>query len=824
MKKRSDKKKGKALFIAGNLVLSILAFSFLIALSSGDVSALGTAPETAPLTPNYDAAMKAGGGVGGTQLPSKVPGFVSSASRTAGNLPTVVTQDGQKYLVSGSGTLKAGETVNAYDVASGKTGQLTLGNPGTGSAFTQGTTADSIAALKSNSALMQQYGIKGISQDGANTILDYGGGKTVTLDASGKVIGQTGEGNSMLSQLFSAPGGGIGDALLTGLQWGAVAAGIGYLIGTIAGMSSHNTLALTLAMGAGAFWWQTFQTLTPANAGALKFLTTQGFLGAYTPFVVGLGIAAAIFIYMYKTESTQTVTFDCKPYEPPTGGKYCELCNKDKFRPCSEYRCKSLGQACQLLNEGTGQEACAWVNPNDVTSPTIIPWQEPLLKGYSYKDVKTRPPGTGMKVVRDGTSDGCVKAFTPLAFGIQTNEPSQCKIDYNHTINVRDVKNAYDSMAYYFGETNIYSYNHSQTMRLPGPAALAAQNVSPEIGLDGTYTLYVRCQDANGNVNEDEFAIRFCVEKGPDTTPPVIEGTSIASGMPVSFNTNDTDLEVYVNEPADCRWSKQDKDYDQMENQMVCDQNVWNINTNMLYKCKTKLTGLENRKDNQFYFRCKDQPYAADQNDRIKNQESYPFVIKGSQPLNIKANSIAPNGTIQGFANVVSVDLTLTTENGYNKGDAICYYSDSNADNSYIQMFETGTNTHKQNQQLVDGTYTYYFKCVDLGGNADYGNTTFTVQIDRSAPQIIRTYNEGSNLRLETDEKSTCFYSENNNLKCNYNIGNGNQMLYANSTVHYTEWGENKNLYVKCTDMSENQPNPTDCSIILRMENQVKSS
>jgi len=316
--------------------------------------------------------------------------------------------------------------------------------------------------------------------------------------------------------------------------------------------------------------------------------------------------------------------------------------------------------------------------------------------------------------------------------------------------------------------------------------------------------------------------MQFCVEKGPDTTPPKIEGTSIPSGMPVQFNTNDTNIEVYVNEPADCRWSKQDKDYDLMENNMVCDQNVWEINTNMLYKCFTKLTGFENRKDNNYYFRCLDQPYAENQNDRIVNSESYPFVIKGTQPLNIKANSVKPNGTVQGFANVVSVDLSLETENGYNKGDAVCYYSTSTTDASFIKMFETGTNKHKQNQQLTAGIYTYYFRCVDLGGNADYNQTTFTVEVDRTAPGIVRIYNEGGNLRVETNEKSSCYYSENLNQKCNFALSDGKAMLYQNATAHFTEWKTNNNLYIKCVDTSGNQPNPTDCSIIARPYNSLK--
>ncbi|MBU3913440.1 MAG: hypothetical protein KKE50_05095 [Nanoarchaeota archaeon] len=617
----------------------------------------------------------------------------------------------------------------------------------------------------------------------------------------------------------------MANTIVSSLMSAGAIAGVVYFASGLFGADANTQKALAAGAFAGTM---TYNLINPLATGAgwnmelfgmAKNFMGSGGLGTAAPLVswgLAIGIGFAVFAMMYKKTDTETIKFDCKPYEPPTGGAFCESCNKDPFRLCSEYRCQSLGQACKLLNEeASGKEKCVWVNPNDVNSPKITPWKDVLTSGHSYAPMETRPSSRGTKIVRASASDGCIKAFTPLSFGISTDEPTQCKIDYNNTVNVRDVKKAYESMAYYFGESNLYEYNHSQTMRLPGPAALAAQNISPEMGLDGKFTLFVRCQDANGNVNEDEFAIQFCVEKGPDTTPPRIEGTSIASGMPVQFNLNDTDIEVYVNEPASCKWSRQDKDYDLMENEMRCDSNVWEINTNMLYKCFTKLTGLENRKDNNFYFRCRDQPYAP-VNDRITMQESYAFVIKGTQPLNIKSNSIKPNGTVQGFSNIVSVDLTLETENGYNKGDALCYYSTSTLDSSFIKMFETGTNKHKQNQQLPAGTYNYYFRCVDLGGNADYNQTSFIVEVDRNAPSIVRIYNEGGNLKVETSEKSTCYYSENINQQCNFAVSDGKQMLYQNTTAHYIEWKTNSNLYIKCVDSSGNQPNPTDCSIIAR--------
>lgn len=786
--KRGNRRK--AIFEIANLVIALFAFAFLIALSSESVS--GQNPNELWMRQRRAAELGGDTNIGG--VPPAMPG----ASQTFGGIIT------QPLLQGLNPSIKIGSDIVWKDL-SGKV---------------VGVEGDSLIITTPQRARVL------IPKDELPNV----GAPAQTTPA--------GEQSGFMAGLKALQA----NTLISSLVYSAGIGGVVYFVAGLFGASANTQKALFAATFAAV---ESFQLLGPLAAGGsgwnmelfgLSKELWAGKAGGPLSFIpqgwvlpIAIGIGVAVFIMMYKKTSVKTITFDCKPYEAPTGGNYCELCNQDKLRPCSEYRCKSLGQNCGILNAGTGQEKCAWINPHDVKSAGIKKLDYVLTRGHKYTDYIERPEGGSgtpgrYTITREGASDGCIKAFTPITFGINTTEPTQCKIDYNTTINTRDVKNAFDTMEFYFGESSLFSYEHSQTLRLPGPAALKAQNVSPEINNDGTYNLFVRCKDGNGNINEDEFAIHFCVEKGPDTTAPVIEGTSIANNMPVTFNIDKTDIEVYVNEPADCKWSKQDKDYDQMENEMVCDRNVWEMNTNMLYKCATTLTGLENRKDNDFYFRCLDQPYAENQNDRIKNSESYKFTIKGTEPLNIKANSVKPNGTIQGFADIVSVDLTLETENGYNKGDAICYFSQQNIDSSFIKMFETGTNKHKQNLQLPSGQYTYYFKCVDLGANADYNSTSFRVEIDKTPPQVVRILNEGSNLKVETDEKSTCYYSENLNNKCNYEIETGKQMLYQNQTSHYIEWKPNTNVYIKCVDSSGNQPNPLDCSIIVRTYNSPSSS
>jgi len=564
--------------------------------------------------------------------------------------------------------------------------------------------------------------------------------------------------------------------------------GLGAIIGSLAG-------------GEDGEMWGAISGLS----GALTYSLTKYFLlqtgetslfgvSFLTPAVAGIGVGLIIFALTYKQTSTKTVEFNCLPYQAPIGGTDCEKCND--FQECSEYTCKSLGQACEIINKGTESQKCIWQNPEDVNSPKIQ--VQVLTKAHKTTPfTNIRPPATGVEI--NPISSKCIQAFTPLEFTIITDEPAQCKIDYNIT--------RFDEMAYFVGGDNLFSYNHTEELSLPGPDAI--NKIAPELQNDGVYTLYTRCRDANGNTNEDAYAIRFCVEPGPDLTAPIIIDTSIPSGNPIQFNKTNLEIEVYVNEPAECKWGKTDQDYTLMENTMTCSQNIWEMNNENRYICKTNLTGLQSRTENKFYFRCKDQPN-AEESERITNTNSYEYIIKGTQPLNIL--SVSPNETIMGATEIISIPLEIKTDNGYDNGKAICYYSLTPNETDYIEFLETRTNIHKQTQELPTGTYTYYFKCVDLGGNADYTTTSFKVESDNQQPTIVRVYKESSTLKIITNEKTECSYSFND---CNFEISDGIKMTSYDFISHTIEW-KSKTTYIRCKDKYGNQPNPNTCSIKIK--------
>ena len=601
--------------------------------------------------------------------------------------------------------------------------------------------------------------------------------------------------------------------LVQGLSWSLLAVGAIQLIGSVAGLGKELTNTLSIAVFGGIMAGKGLAAAATTGKGGFGLISPNSiFAKPGVQFGVGLLVAVALFVLLYSSEKKKAVNFQCMPFEPKLGGSQCETCNKDSFRPCSEYRCKSLGQACELLNKGTANEQCAWVSRNDVKSPKITPWNEALSpNGLKYVlDTAVRPPAIGTKILT--TDNGCLPAFTPLQFGMSTDEPAQCKVDYNHTGNFSD-------MQFYVGDTNYYLYNHTQKMRLPGPNN-GNGSIAPVLTNNGNFGLYVRCRDANGNENVDEYVFSFCVDKGPDTTPPVIEEFSIPSGSFIGFNIDNIPIEVYVNEPSECKWSTESKSYIDMENSMRCSTQSFQVNSNLQYTCFGNLTGVKSREDNKFFFRCKDQPDKPD-NERNVNVQSKELLLKGSQPLNII--SISPNQTVIGSTDVVSVDLQLETSNGAENGKAACYFSPSGINDSFLSMFETNSFKHLQKLNLINGNYNFFVRCIDSGGNLAVKNTSFSVSVDKTTPRITRVYKQDA-LKIVTNEDAECSYSL---QSCNFNFADGLKMIYSTPDVKtnlFAEWKAGSNYYIKCTDKYGNEPNPNTCSIIVNAIEFTKSS
>ena len=598
----------------------------------------------------------------------------------------------------------------------------------------------------------------------------------------------------------------IFDAFFSGVQWYVAGYYAVKWLGPALGLEEYEVNALSKAAGWGLGMGKFTYTLAKGYFG--KSSTAAGWWG------FGIGMAFALYWYAHEYEEVyyRIIEFDCKPWQAQTKGKNCELCNKQEL-PCSIYQCKSLGQACELLNdEASGEAMCVWINPNDVKPPVIEANPEFLLDGYSYTpDNAVSPPDRGVIVVYENSrsGDGCAPAFTPLRFGIKLDEPAKCKADYFR-------KRSFDEMRFDLGGGN-FKYNHSITMSLPGPNNTRSEGLV--LRNNGQETIYIKCQDANGNSNEANFVFKYCVDPGPDTTPPLIVGTNIRNNVPISFNQDTLDLELYINEPSNCKWSTNDESYENMPNEMDCSdaQNIGDfriVNNRNVYVCKTTLTGIKDNQENKFYFRCKDQPQLEGTNSesqRNTNSESYEFTIIGTRPLYI--DSVEPNDTtIKDSTESVKVTLKVETSAGYNEGESICYYGEDE-NNINIEFFNTASYTHSTDLYLPEGEYEYYIRCVDVGGNSDTKKISFEVESDSEPPIITRAYKEENYLKIITNEPAKCVYDVQD---CGYLFEDGLPMTSGEENSHFTTWSTKTKFYIKCQDEYGNRPAPNKCSAIIK--------
>lgn len=749
------------------LLISIFAFAFIM--SSEVVSAEDSCDPNDPDSPCYNPPAEPNAATTAPALANvltggrnnlgntEVIGSVFTNGRYNGLTPTKMANPKYTGLIN-----RGSSTIRVRDLATGK--EYDVGPNGCAGCI-----------IKGDPNYRNFEVVQGRNSNGAPCIPPQPGCSTEGPLRNGSIGATEGTGD-LLSN--------IGDGLLEGLMWGGIGFGAGQLLGPLFDFNEDQTLALSAGLGAGAFAYQI------AGSAGLEGLAQLG---------VGLGVGAIVFILLYKDVTVEIVSFECGLWQAPTGGNDCELCNDDSL-PCSEYRCKSLGQNCELVNPGTDQEKCVNINPGDVSPPVITPNTLDLTPGHSYTDVKNSPPGPGFRIINMNSSDGCLKAFTPLEFGVVTNEPAQCKIDFNRTAD-------FDSMISFMGGNNMYLYNHTEVFALPGATAFEGSPFVLDNG--GNLNFFIRCQDRNGNYNSAEYNVRFCMDPTPDTTAPKLRATSIVNNGCVAEDVNFANVDFYTDEPADCKWSHTDQSYDNMPNEMDCSMNLYQLNAEKLFTCSANLTGIA-RDNTDFYVRCKDQP-GVEENKRNKNEQSFKFSLHGSGAL--KMRNTAPNGTVFGGVSPTPIELYTETLFGCDAGKAVCYYSTTGDLDDYILFFDTNKEDgiHTQRQDVTAGDHEYFIKCVDSGGNVAEETINFRVDIDTSAPVVARAYQEDGNLKIVTVRNSQCAYTLDS---CDFTFEEGTEMPFANSTVHVAEWKNDETYYIKCRD--EFRAEEADCSIVVR--------
>jgi len=575
----------------------------------------------------------------------------------------------------------------------------------------------------------------------------------------------------------------------TALSGAAMGAGIGYILGIAFGLEGDQLTTATL-VGAGA-----------GLATSIVYGSYYGFLQAATFFFWAAVIVAVLVVILSilgigKYRERQ-VTFECLPWQPPTGGANCEKCGENGLG-CTEYKCSSLGKTCGFLNRGTNNEVCADTAPNDVSAPTIEFNPSALPSGFSSENVQS---GLGVKIKKNSASNGCLQEYSPVTFGIKLNERGQCKISTERTENYEAMEEPFSSGDY------DYLFNHTTTVAMPTLDELGISGVGPN--RQGDYDLFIRCQDGSGNLNsnDQEYVVRFCVSPANDIQPPEINKFVPESPGLSGINSSVFNLQFYTDEPASCKFSSQDQAYETMEGDASC-YNEISQSTLFGWLCAAQLDVSQISTTSNYYLRCADQPWLGfdvtssslliNSSRNVASESEVYEVQKTTTPLSI--TSVTPDGiTINSGSQPVSVTMVVSTAGGMDNGNAFCRYTlnDRWTDN----FFETSLSSHRQTwTSLFAGRHNVDLHCVDRAGNVANGNAQFDIVVDDTGPLITRVYNVGTNLQVITNEPSTCAYSTSS---CSFDFVNGT-ILSGASYSHSMSYDNGLTYRIKCKDTFEN--------------------
>ena len=588
---------------------------------------------------------------------------------------------------------------------------------------------------------------------------------------------------------------------------------VGGILGTLAGEFLVDAFGIT----GGAATVVVMAAGIAGSTGALALAAEQGFITLnpaaisvlYTAAVIALIIIAIIIILGIGKTKEVKVNFTCLPWQAPTGGNNCELCNNGPLKPCTKYRCESLGQACKLLNENTNNPTCQSIQYE--TIPPVISPGEVKTQGYKFQNQESK------KVEIRKNNGECIQEFVPIEFTLETNENAQCKWSLEHKIN-------YESMENYPKEGTYFSSEHTFIAEGLSLSILEANNVSGDLieGFTGDVNIFVRCQDYFGNFNLNEYTVNFCVNSGLDSTPVLhsLTVTSPKNKATFKHGINEVNFTMWINEPAECKYDLvKGKNYNEMGNSFNCKTNLTDREISG-WPCSTLLKDLQD--ENTFYIKCKDQPWKSNDEDNLRNVNTEDFeynLYVSENELEIDSISISHNDLetdlnfdtsteIRGGSALFSVELGVKTSGGVDNGISACSYE---WNNELIPFLNSNSNIHKQKFNLVKGNYDVLIKCEDEAGNEASKNAKFNLNIDSSPPKAIRVYYESGNLNLITNEQAKCYASFDEVKQCNFNINNVDSMTSVFSTEHSINWYVDRIYYIKCKDLFDNQ-NPS-CAI-----------
>lgn len=209
----------------------------------------------------------------------------------------------------------------------------------------------------------------------------------------------------------------------------------------------------------------------------------------------------------------------CSVWQAPHKKSDCKLCTDDPLRPCTEYKCKSLGIKC-VYKEEEGTPTCSPSTTEDTTAPEIYFDESALTAGHNAEEKPLLVHETefdGYSITPD------LHPYKPFTLGVITNEKTICRIDATPNIPYVNLP------LFTFGDYT-YGTSHNLTLRIP-PRVEVPEKILDVLNVSTLTELISALEKPQELLEEyqERFAFVFSVYKlvtGNDLTEllePVVE-------------------------------------------------------------------------------------------------------------------------------------------------------------------------------------------------------------------------------------------------------------------------------------------------------------
>lgn len=403
----------------------------------------------------------------------------------------------------------------------------------------------------------------------------------------------------------------------------------------------------------------------------------------------------------------------CNVWEAPDAGKNCQKC-EEGISPCTEYKCMSLGKEC-VFEENKGIPSCSKIKKVSKEKPIVSIPKDSIQPKYTIEESSLE---INEKVISGIKIKEKIKPYQKISFLIETSSDTVCKMSYlpdstiisgiriseegftkNHSISFRvppqpripeklfsllnstDNKGLVENMFNIKNSINDIENNGMKSIftSIFGPELINNKdkelssfvklfttdipNIKESIEIvlnkinDNSYYMFFSCVDQEGKESVNPFFIDVTIDSfEDDNKAPVLIGSIPENGSLFAFKSESIESELYFDEPSECRYSYEDKDFSEMENSLTCSDSIYDFSSEFggSYLCKDSINASNDIMN--IFVRCRDNPQKIDE---IDFSVLYSNESQNMTEIQFSESNDADNKTFETNAKNISIQYYL---------------------------------------------------------------------------------------------------------------------------------------------------------------------